>query len=188
PRPGSTTGSSPAPSWSPPASPPTRTGRCSASTSATARTRCSGPRSSECLIYTAYTGLRWGGLAGSRVGRADLDRRTIAVVEQLNELSGRMEWGPPKTAAGRRSVSLPPRLAEMLAKQLERPMVARSGLVFPTPLGEPMRRSNFARRVWAPAVEKLGLDGLRFHDLRHTAVALAISKGAHPKALQERMG
>lgn len=76
----------------------------------------------------------------------------------------------------------------MLAKQLERPMVARSGLVFPTPLGEPMRRSNFARRVWAPAVEKLGLDGLRFHDLRHTAVALAISKGAHPKALQERMG
>lgn len=123
-----------------------------------------------------------------RVGRADLDRRTIAVVEQLNELSGRMEWGPPKTAAGRRSVSLPPRLAEMLAKQLERPMVARSGLVFPTPLGEPMRRSNFARRVWAPAVEKLGLDGLRFHDLRHTAVALAISKGAHPKALQERMG
>ena len=143
----------------------------------------------ECLIYTAaYTGLRWGELAGLRVGRVDLDRRTIAVVEQLNELSGRMEWGPPKTAAGRRAVSLPARLAEMLATQLERPMVARSGLVFPTPLGEPMRRSNFARRVWTPAVEKLGLHRLRFHDLRHTAVALAISKGAHPKALQERMG
>ena len=29
---------------------------------------------------------------------------------------------------------------------------------------------------------------LRFHDLRHTAVALAIAQGAHPKALQERMG
>jgi integrase len=29
---------------------------------------------------------------------------------------------------------------------------------------------------------------LRWHDLRHTAVALAIAQGAHPKAIQQRMG
>jgi hypothetical protein len=29
---------------------------------------------------------------------------------------------------------------------------------------------------------------LRFHDLRHTAEALAIAQGAHPKAIQARMG
>jgi integrase len=28
----------------------------------------------------------------------------------------------------------------------------------------------------------------RFHDLRHTSVALAIAEGAHPKAIQARMG
>ena len=28
----------------------------------------------------------------------------------------------------------------------------------------------------------------RFHDLRHTSVALAIADGAHPKAIQARMG
>ena len=28
----------------------------------------------------------------------------------------------------------------------------------------------------------------RFHDLRHTSVALAIAAGAHPKAIQARMG
>ena len=28
----------------------------------------------------------------------------------------------------------------------------------------------------------------RFHDLRHTSVALAIRSGAHPKAIQMRMG
>jgi integrase len=27
-----------------------------------------------------------------------------------------------------------------------------------------------------------------FHDLRHTAVALAITQGAHPKAIQARLG
>lgn len=143
----------------------------------------------ETLVYTAaYAGLRWGELVGLRPARVELERRTIVVVEQLTELSGRLEWGPPKTVAGRRAVSIPDSMAVLLAEQLARPTVARSGLVFPSPLGEPLRRSNFGRRVWSPATRALGLDGLRFHDLRHTAVALAISRGAHPKAIQERMG
>jgi len=51
-----------------------------------------------------------------------------------------------------------------------------------------MRRSNFGRRAWQPARRAVGLDGVRFHDLRHTAVALAIEAGAHPRALMERLG
>jgi Phage integrase family len=38
------------------------------------------------------------------------------------------------------------------------------------------------------AVDAAGLAPLRFHDLRHTAAALAIWVGAHPKAIQERLG
>jgi site-specific recombinase XerD len=30
--------------------------------------------------------------------------------------------------------------------------------------------------------------GLRFHDLRHTAVALLVDQGAHPLAVRERLG
>lgn len=40
---------------------------------------------------------------------------------------------------------------------------------------------------WKPAKARAGLE-LRFHDLRHTAVALAIQAGAHPKTIQVRMG
>jgi integrase len=40
----------------------------------------------------------------------------------------------------------------------------------------------------AAITRRTGLEWLRFHDLRHTAVALAIAQGAHPKAIQERMG
>ena len=147
-----------------------------------------GPEYSTLIYTAAYTGLRWGELVGLRVERVNLLRRSIAVVEQLNELSGAFSWGPPKTQAGRRAVSLPSTLVELLDGQLRRPEVVRSGLVFPTPLGEAMRRSNFARRAWAPATKATGLDGLRFHDLRHTAVALSIQQGAHPKAIQERLG
>ena len=35
-----------------------------------------------------------------------------------------------------------------------------------------MRRSNFRRRVWEPAIAEVGVKGFRFHDLRHTAAAL----------------
>jgi integrase len=33
-----------------------------------------------------------------------------------------------------------------------------------------------------------GLDGLTFHHLRHSAVGLMIDVGAHPKAIQDRLG
>ncbi len=40
----------------------------------------------------------------------------------------------------------------------------------------------------APATRAAGLDGLRFHDLRHTAVALWIAAGANPKEVAARAG
>src|SRR5438034_584810 len=62
------------------------------------------------------------------------------------------------------------------------------------------RTSLFRRRVWAPACVATGLgsitkvdghdhyEGLRLHDLRHTAVALWIAAGASPKELAVRAG
>src|SRR5688500_7325210 len=46
----------------------------------------------------------------------------------------------------------------------------------------------FRARVWRPAVVAAGLDGLRIHDLRHTAVALWIAAGANPEEVAARAG
>jgi integrase len=43
-------------------------------------------------------------------------------------------------------------------------------------------------RVFRPAVLRAVLAPLRWHDLRHTSAALAISVGAHPKVIQQRLG
>ena len=52
-----------------------------------------------------------------------------------------------------------------------------------------IRRTNFRRRAWGPAIEAAGLEPPPVpHDLRHTAAALAIAEGAHPKAIQSRLG
>src|SRR5438105_1318165 len=64
-----------------------------------------------------------------------------------------------------------------------------SDLLFTTGAGEPARRSNFVHRAWDGAVKEAKLEPRPTpHDLRHTSAALAIKAGAHPKAIQSRMG
>ena len=60
--------------------------------------------------------------------------------------------------------------------------------MFTAPQGGPLRVIAFRARVWRPATRKAGLDGLRIHDLRHTAVALWIAAGAGPKEVSTRAG
>jgi integrase len=60
--------------------------------------------------------------------------------------------------------------------------------VFVAPDGGPLRASNYRNRVWRPAVERAGLEGLTFHGLRHSAVGLMIELGAHIEAIKQRMG
>ena len=50
-------------------------------------------------------------------------------------------------------------------------------LVFTSPIGTPLRHSSFYRRVWLPAVAKVGLPGIHFHDLRHAGNTLTADAG-----------
>jgi integrase len=138
------------------------------------------------IITAASTGLRWGELAGLKAQAVDLLHRRLQVVETLVECNGVLSVGPPKTPGSMRIVSLP----DQAVRALE---VAMSGpertYVFATETGYPLRRHNFSRRVWKPALAEAGLDPkLRFHDLRHTHVALLIAGGVPVKAIQERLG
>ncbi len=42
--------------------------------------------------------------------------------------------------------------------------------------------------MWLPAVQAVGLDEVRFHDLRHTHAALLVAEGTHPNVIQSRLG
>jgi integrase len=55
--------------------------------------------------------------------------------------------------------------------------------------GGQIKRTEFRRRVWLPAMKRSGINKpVRVHDLRRTAVALMIDEGAHPKDIQEICG
>ena len=108
-----------------------------------------GPRYRALVLVAAYGGLRWGELVGLRVKRVDLLHGRVTVAEQVAEVNGQLIPGPPKTAAGRRTVTLPAVAAVALAEHLaEFAEPGPEGLVFPAPQGGYLRRSNFRRRWW----------------------------------------
>jgi integrase len=142
------------------------------------------------FLLLAYGGLRIGEAAALRVGDLDLMRGRVQVRRNSVEVDGTLVEGTPK--GGReRTVRIPRFLADALADHLARfgePRAPESR-VFTGEAGAPLRQSRVRSRVFAPACRQAGLEPApRLHDLRHTAVALAIAAGAHPRVVQEMAG
>jgi integrase len=142
----------------------------------------------------AATGLRPSELCGLRVGRIDLTKGALEVAEALTVVKGRTEVGPTKNSL-RRTVGIPRSVCEDLETYLKARADEIGGpledneFLFTAPMGGPLRRDLLFKRFIRPAITAAGLPrDLRLHDLRHTCAALLIALGAHPKAIQERLG
>jgi len=148
------------------------------------------PPEYRAMIFLAgVLGLRWSEAAGLRVGRVDLPRRTVAIVETCAEVAGRIVFADVKTASSRRTLSVPRFLIAMLAEHVAtRGRPGSEALLFVAPNGGPLRRSTFRTRVFDPAARRAGLDDITFHGLRHTAAGLMIEAGAHIEAIKQRLG
>jgi integrase len=144
----------------------------------------------DLILTLAYTGLRWGELAALRAKSVDLQRERILVDEAVADVRGKLIWGTPKTHE-RRSVPMPEFLVDRLAHRVEGKQ--HDDLIFTSALGVALRNGNFRRRVFQPAVVECRATDPTFpvitpHDLRHTAASLAVSAGAHVKAVQRMLG
>jgi integrase len=128
-------------------------------------------------------------LTALRRRQIDLDKQTVTVVEQALELAGgHIVVGPPKSDAGRRVVAIPTKLASELSEHLASYVApGPDSLVFTGEKGAPLRRANWNLK-WRAAVAECGIEGLHFHDLRHTGNTFAAATGASTKELMARMG
>jgi integrase len=146
-----------------------------------------GAEFSTLIFAAAYTGLRAGELLALRVGDLDFMRGRINVRRAVSEVHGALIYDTPKSGR-ERTVSMPPFLRDLLVEAVVEVASDPDALVFTMPSGAPIRISNFYPRVFKPAVADIGLEGLRFHDLRHACVTFLIDSGAHPRAIMERLG
>jgi integrase len=158
------------------------------------------PNQALLVITAAYTGMRWGELAGLRRENCHLSgsQQRLVIDPQtgsLHEINGHLAYGPPKTPASARTILLPVFLAALLADELKR---HRQTHVFTSIDGKYLRRSCFGRRTWAPAINGTTLTdgtvwkplkpGLTFHSLRHSHKTWMIEDGLPDVVQARRLG
>lgn len=143
-------------------------------------------------LLAAWCGLRFGEVAELRRGDVDTVAGVVHVSRALSRVDRRNIVGTPKSAAGARTVAIPPHLLPALVDHLERFTPARKdGLLFPHALDEPDRHLThgwYYKDVHVPAREAAGRPDLRFHDLRHTGATMAAQAGATLAELMARLG
>jgi len=140
------------------------------------------------LVYlNAYGGFRFSEAIAISVGNVDFLRRTVSVSSKIVEVAGELHEGPTKTERSERSVSLPGFVIDEVSAHLAR-LDRRDGLIFRDSDGGPVRRSNFARRVWRPACKRAGVACFPLKNLRHCAASLAHLAGADMKHISARLG
>ncbi|MFD7262913.1 tyrosine-type recombinase/integrase [Streptomyces sp. NPDC059874] len=147
------------------------------------------PRYRVLILMAGFLGLRWGELIGLHRRDVDLERGTLRVRRAVAELqNGQREIKAPKSAAGKRTVSIPGVIVQEIRDHLEKyAEPGADGRVFVGPKGATPRRNHF-NLLWHKACRKAGIKGLHFHDLRHTGNTLAASTGASTRELMARMG
>lgn len=144
------------------------------------------------FVLALTTGLRQGELFGLRGEDIDLDRGVMSVRHSLEEVKGQLTLKEPKSRSGRRQIVLP-EMATAALWSHKRSLLAGGllscGIVFPSPEGDWLRKSNFTRRVWHSVRTNAGLPTtITFHGLRHSAATLLLSEGISVKVIQEMLG
>jgi integrase len=148
-------------------------------------------------VLALFGGLRRSEILALRWGNVDLDHKTLRVAEALEEtIAEGLRFKEPKSAAGKREVSLPvivvDALREQWKRQLEQRLALRAGkptpdtLVFTRLNGEPVS-PNAISKEWRAAAASVGVKA-GFHGLRHTHVSHLISAGIDVVKISRRVG
>jgi len=163
------------------------------------------PRHRLLILLAAWCGLRFGELTALRRRDIDLAEGTITVEQAAVTVSGQRLITTPKSAAGYRTIYLPPHLTEDVRQHLAifTPTGA-DALVFPGNEGQPLTpgqvhghsprfdkgtgKKKHPGNGFYKARHEIGRPDFRFHDLRHFAATMAAISGATTKELMQFAG
>jgi integrase len=153
------------------------------------------------VLTVAFTGLRSSEMRGMRRCDVDLRAGEITVCQRADQWG---EIGSPKSAAGHRTIPIPPILVTVLRQWMLRSPPSPAGLLFPNSEGGVRLHSNMLNREYWPlqiaaglsvptgkvdeegrAIERARYD---FHSLRHFAASAWIKQRVDLKRLTNWLG
>jgi integrase len=151
------------------------------------------------LLFAACTGTRAGEQWATRWRDVDLEDAKIYISRRVDAYG---EEGPPKSAAGVRTVPLSSKLTALLkARKLKSKFKKTDDLIFPNSEGKYIGHDNLIKRRLLPLFNKLEMAHkenpetapspprrFNWHALRHFAVSCWIEAGLAPKTVQTFAG
>ncbi len=155
-----------------------------------------GHRLETLLAMAIVTGMRRGELLALRWSDVDFERHRLLVLHSVSYIAGYgYVEGKPKTDSGKRWVSFPSFLFEMLkqhrVQQRDLQETAKKwvehDLVFPNLSGGYLH-PNHMGETFRKLLVAAGLPAIHFHDLRHSAGTILMSMGVNVKVIQALLG
>ena len=156
------------------------------------------PRLYVPAMLSLFTGMRRGEALALRWSNVDLDKKVIQVREALEQTDAHgIRFKSPKSNAGRRNITLPDILVEVLQEhrkaQLKFRMKLGAGKLYDTTLlfadlNDAPLSPNALSAAWSDFAQRIGMPGVTFHALRHTHASQLIDAGVDIVTISKRLG
>jgi integrase len=150
------------------------------------------------VILALCCGLRRGEVLALRQKNVDFDRRVISVAAALEETqSAGVAFKLPKSKAGKRDITMPDLVVDVLRDARKRDLEQRFALGRGKPSGDDLlfarlggapQSPHALSAEWRKAAESLGLGDVTFHALRHTHASHLIAAGIDVVKVAKRLG
>jgi integrase len=138
------------------------------------------------IFFAASTGARAGEQWAARWGDVDFEKAQLRISRRVDAYG---EEGPPKTAAGIRTVPLSAQLVSALkAWKLQSRFSKLEDLIFANRQGSYVGHDNLIKRQFLPLFANVKAKRFNWHGLRHFAVSTWIEAGLSPKTVQTFAG
>jgi len=149
------------------------------------------------VAFALGTGIRRGELCGLAWNSLDLDGAAVRIERSLEETATGLRIKPPKTRHGRRTISLPAGVVEIMGhyrrQQAEQRLelglgrLGEADYVFQLPDGSPYPPDKLSRD-WGNAVRDRKLPRVMFHALRLSHASALIAAGLDVVTVSHRLG
>jgi integrase len=144
----------------------------------------------------AVTGMRRGEALGLTWRNVDLDTGRLAIEQQVGQVRGGPDLGPPKTGRGRRTVALDTttvqalrrhRDVQMLERDVVGPAYRDHDLIFCREDGGPIHPAS-ATRACGRLRRRADIPSGGMHTLRHSAATIMLTSGIPVHVVATRLG